>query len=300
MKAGSNLQRVLEKREFAVTCEIGPPRNANGDVIRRKAGIVKGKVDASNVTDNQSAIVRLSSMAGAAILLQEGVEPVLQITARDRNRISIQSDVLGASALGIRNMLCLTGDHPRMGNHPSAKAVFDIDSIQMLQMVRQMCEDGKFQSGEDIDFPPKAFVGAVENPFADPPAFRVMRLEKKVEAGAEFIQTQGVFDLEGFERWMAGVRERGLHEKVHILAGVMTLKSPDVADYFRRNVPEGVIQRMKKAGDPKAEGVKIAVETIEAVRKVDGVRGVHIMAPEWEEKVPEIVERAGLLPRPAI
>ena len=303
MKAGSNLEKILEKGEFAVTSECGPPKSANGDIIRQKAKLLKGKIDASNITDNQTAIVRLSSMAAATILLQEGVEPVMQITARDRNRIGIQSDLLGASAIGIRNVLLLTGDHQKFGNHPYSKGVFDLDSIQMVQMVKQMRDDKKFQSGEEMDFPPKLFIGAAENPFADPFEFRVARLGKKIMAGADFIQTQGIYDLERFEKWMAGIREKGLHKKVHILGGVIPFKSAGAAKYIARKVPgmlvpESLIERMKKASDAKAEGVKIAVETIETLRKIEGVHGVHVMAIEWEEKVPEIVEKAGLLPRP--
>jgi len=305
MKAGSNLEKILEKGEFAVTSECGPPKSANGDVIRQKAKLLKGKIDASNITDNQTAIVRLSSMAAATILLQEGVEPVMQITARDRNRIGIQSDLLGASAIGIRNVLLLTGDHQKFGNHPYSKGVFDLDSIQMVQMVKQMRDDKKFQSGEEMDFPPKLFIGAAENPFADPFEFRVARLGKKIMAGADFIQTQGIYDLERFEKWMAGIREKGLHKKVHILGGVIPFKSAGAAKYIARKVPgmlvpESLIERMKKASDAKAEGIKIAVETIASLRKIEGVHGVHVMAIEWEEKVPEIVEKAGLLPRPAI
>jgi len=303
MKAGSNLERVLEKGQFAVTAECGPPRSADGDVIRRKARIFKGKVDASNVTDNQTAIVRLSSVAGAVMLLQEGVEPVMQMTARDRNRIAIQSDLLGACALGIRNVLCLTGDHQKFGNHPQAKGVYDLDSVQMVQMVKGMRDERKFQNGEEMDFPPKLFIGAVENPFADPLELRAPRLEKKVAAGAEFVQTQGVFDIDRFSRWMGEVRARGLHNKVHILGGVIPLKSAATASYLKNSVsgivvPDPVIERMKKASDPKAEGIRIALETIDALRKVEGVHGVHLMAIEWEEKVPEILEKAGLLPRP--
>ena len=303
MRAGSNLEKILAKGQFAVTCECGPPKSANGDVIRQKAKILKGKVDAANVTDNQAAIVRLSSFAASTILIQEGMEPVFQITARDRNRIAMQSDLLGASALGIRNVLLLTGDHPRFGNHPQARGVFDLDSVQMLEVARRMRDEKRLQSGDEIDFPPKLFIGAAENPFADPFELRVARLQKKVVAGADFIQTQGVFDLERFETWMAAVREKGLHKRVHIIAGVIPLRSLVAPKSIRGTAPEialpkSLVERMKKAGDAKVEGVKIAVETIVALRKIEGVHGVHLMAIEWEEKVPEIIEKAGLLPRP--
>ncbi len=303
MKAGSNLEKVLEKGQFAVTCECGPPKSASGDVIRQKAKLIKGKVDAANITDNQAAIVKLSSFAAATILLKEGIEPVMQITARDRNRIAIQSDLLGASAVGIRNVLLLTGDHQKLGNHPEAKGVFDLDSIQMIDMARRMRDEKKFQNGEVMDVPPKLFIGAAENPLADPAEYRVPRLEKKVVAGADFVQTQGVFEVERFEKWMAAVRAQGLHKKVHIIGGVVPLKSLGAAKFVNdkvlgMTVPESLVERMKKASDAKAEGVKIALETIEALRKIEGVHGVHIMAIEWEEKVAEIVEKAGLLPRP--
>ena len=305
MKAGSNLEKILEKGQFAVTCECGPPKSANGDVIRQKAKMIKGKVDAANITDNQAAIVKLSSFAAATILLKEGIEPVMQITARDRNRIAIQSDLLGASAVGIRNVLLLTGDHQKLGNHPEAKGVFDLDSIQMIDMARRMRDERRFQNGEVMDVPPKLFIGAAENPLAEPAEYRVPRLEKKVVAGADFVQTQGVFDVERFEKWMAAVRSQGLHKKVHIIAGVVPLKSLGTAKFVNdkvlgMTVPDSLFERMKKASDAKAEGVKIAVETIEALRKIEGVQGVHIMAIEWEEKVPEIVEKAGLLPRPVL
>jgi methylenetetrahydrofolate reductase (NADPH) len=305
MKAGSNLEKILEKGQFAVTCECGPPKSADGDVIRRKAKLIKGKVDAANITDNQAAIVKLSSFAAATILLQEGIEPVMQVTARDRNRIAIQSDLLGASAVGIRNVLLLTGDHQKLGNHPQAKGVFDLDSIQMIDMARRMRDERKFQNGEEMNVPPKLFIGAAENPLADPAEYRVPRLEKKVVAGADFIQTQGVFDVERFGKWMAAVRAKELHKKVHIIAGVVPLKSIGTAKFVNEKVlgmtvPESLVERMKKASDAKAEGIKIAVETIEALRKVEGVHGVHIMAIEWEEKVAEIVEKAGLLPRPVL
>ncbi len=305
MKSGSRLESVLDKGKFAVTCECGPPKSADGNVIREKAKLLKGNADASNITDNQTAIVRLSSMAAATILLQEGIEPIMQMTCRDRNRIGIQSDLLGAAAVGIKNVLCLTGDHQKFGNHPQSKGVFDLDSIQMIDMVKRMRDEKKFQSGEEMDVPPKLFIGAAENPFADPFEFRVARLEKKVVAGADFIQTQGIYDVERFEKWMAGIREKGLDKKVHILGGVIPFKSSGAAKYIAKKVPgmlvpKDMLERMKKAQDAKAEGVKIAVETIEALKKIEGVHGVHVMAIEWEEKVHDIVEKAGLLPRPSI
>lgn len=303
MKSGSNLERVLTSGAFAVTGELGPPKSADGSVIRRKAEILRGCVDAVNITDCQTAIVRLSSIASAAILLDCGLEPVVQMTCRDRNRIAIQSDLLGAYALGAKNLLCLTGDHQKFGNHPQAKGVFDIDSIQMIAMARGMREEKKFLNGEEMAAEPRFFIGAAENPFADPFEFRAIRLGKKVQAGADFIQTQIVLNVEKFALWMEQVRKMGLHEKTFILAGVSPLKSVGMARYMKNNVPgmdvpDELIERMKGAEDPKAEGMQICVDIINQVRKIDGVAGVHIMAIEWEEAVPKIVEKAGLLPRP--
>jgi methylenetetrahydrofolate reductase (NADPH) len=303
MKASSNLQRVLDSGQFAVTAEIGPPKGSNPEIIRKHARNMKGYADAFNLTDNQTAVVRLSSWAASLVCLQEGVEPVMQMACRDRNRIAIQSDALGASALGVRNVLCLTGDHQVFGNQKEAKNVYDLDSIQELMVLRSMRDDGKTWGGDALESPPQLYLGAVENPFGDPFEFRVPRLAKKVAAGADFIQTQSIYDLDRFEEFMDGVRERGLDRKVHILAGVLPLKSAKVAQYMKNkvsgmSVPDSVIDRMKNAADPKAEGIKLCVETIDRLRQVKGVHGVHIMAVAWEEKVPEIVREAGLSPRP--
>lgn len=305
MKAGSNLEKVLEAGHFAVTAEIGPPKSANPEIVRHHARMLKGYADAFNLTDNQTAIVRLSSLASAVICLHEGVEPVMQMTCRDRNRIALQSDLLGASALGIRNVLCLTGDHQTFGNEKGAKNVYDIDSIQELLIFKKMRDEKKICGGEDLEEAPKVFLGAAENPFADPFEFRATRLAKKANAGADFIQTQAIYDMERFEKWMEGVRERGLDKKVHILAGVIPLKSVGAARYMKNKVsgmivPDSIIDRMKKAKDPKAEGIKICVEQIEYLKTVKGVHGVHIMAIAWEEIVPEIVRQAGLYPRPSV
>lgn len=305
MKAGSNLEQMLEKGEFAVTGELGPPQSADPEVIRNKVGILKGNVDAANITDNQTAIVRLSSIAAGVLMSNEGLEPVIQMTCRDRNRLAIQSDILGAASLGMKNLLCLTGDHQSFGNHPGSKNVFDLDSIQLIQMVKGMRDENKFQCGDELKVPPKMFIGAAANPFGDPFEFRVARLAKKVAAGADFIQTQGIYDIERFEKWMEGVRDRGLHEKVYILGGVIPFKSAGGARYIKNKVPgmivpDELVERMKSASDAKAEGVKIAIETIEQLKTIKGVSGVHIMAIEWEKKIPEIAEGAGLLPRPSV
>jgi len=304
VKSGSNLEMVLGRGEFAVTAEIGPPKSASDEAVRKHAQMLRGYADAFNLTDNQTAIVRLSSLASSVICLQEGVEPVMQMTCRDRNRIAMQSDLLGACAMGIRNLLCLSGDHQTFGNQRQSKNVYDIDSINQLQVFRRMRDEGRIWGDEEVmDTPPRIFLGAAANPFADPFELRVARLAKKVSAGADFIQTQAIYDMDRFERWMAGVRERGLDRKVHIMAGVIPLKSAGAARYMKNKVagmivPDSVVQRMKAASDPKEEGIRICLEQIEHLRSIKGVHGVHIMAIAWEEKVPEIVERAGLLPRP--
>jgi methylenetetrahydrofolate reductase (NADPH) len=249
----------------------------------------------------------MSSVAACVILKGLGHEPILQMVTRDRNRIALQSDIFGAYALGIRNILCLTGDHQSFGNQKAAMGVFDLDSIQLLRTVRDMRDQGTIIDGGEIQGPPKMFIGAAANPFADPVGWRVIRLAKKVEAGADFIQTQCVFSLDRFTEFMKQAREMGLTEKVSILAGITPLKSVGMARYMATRVagmevPEDLIERI--AGVPKEkqadEGIRIAVETIDAVRKIPGVAGVHIMAIEWEEKVPQILEMAGLHKRPKV
>ena len=304
VKSGSNLEKLLRKGEFVVTSELGPPRGASREDVEKKAELLKGYADAFNLTDCQTAMVRLSSIASGAILLDMGMEPVVQMTCRDRNRIAMQSDILGAASLGMKNLLCLTGDHQCFGDHPEAKGVFDLDSINQLDMFRQMRDEKKFQSGEELKSEePKLFLGAAENPFADPFQYRAARLAKKVKAGADFIQTQIIYNVEKFEEWMSMVRAMGLHEKVSILAGVTPVRSLGMAKYMKKNVPgmdvpDELIKRLEGAEKKKAEGINICLEVIERVRQIEGVSGVHIMAVEWEEIVPEITERAGLLPRP--
>ena len=305
MEEKSRLQKVLEEGNFAVTAEIGPPRSADSEAVREKVKLLKGYVDAVNITDCQTAIVRMSSLASAVIVMQEGLDPVMQMTCRDRNRIGIQSDLLGASALGIKNLLCLTGDHPKFGDHPQAKPVFDLDSVQLLSLVKGLCE-GKFLNGEEIKGKkPYFFRGAAENPFADPLEFRPIRLAKKIKAGAQFIQTQIVYNIERFKKFMKMCEEQGLLDKVYILAGITPPKSLGMLKYMKYNVPgldvpDELIKRMQSAKDKKEEGINIAVEVIEKVKEIPGVRGVHIMAIGWESIVPEIVKRAKLYPRPEI
>ncbi len=325
--AGSNLERVLRAGHFAVTGELGPPQSADAAVIREKAALLHGVCEAVNITDNQTAIVRMSSIGAGTIVLQEGLEPVIQMTCRDRNRLAIQADLLGAYALGMRNLLCLTGDHQTFGNHPTSKNVFDIDSLQLVRLVADMRDREVFQCGDPFKGEaPRFFVGAAAAPFADPIDFRPYRLAKKVAAGADFIQTQLVYDVPAFARYMEKVRELGLAEKTYILAGVGPLKSPGMARYMKNNVPgilvpDELIERMSAAGAPWAgkgkdeltkedkraraeawqqEGIQICVELIQQLREIPGVAGVHIMAIEWEEAVRPIVEGAGLLPRPVV
>jgi methylenetetrahydrofolate reductase (NADPH) len=299
----SRLQQRLSAGEFAVTAECGPPRGSNAQVIREKGELLRGVVDAVNVTDNQTAIVRMSSIAACVHLLNMGLEPVMQMVTRDRNRIALQSDVMGAYSLGIRNMLCLSGDHQRFGSQPDALNVFDIDSMNLLRTVRDMRDSGKDMSGYALNAPPRMFIGAAANPFADPFEYRVIRLAKKIDAGADFIQTQCVYNLERFKEWMRLAREEGLTERVHILAGVTPLKSAGMARYMNNkvagmDVPETVIQRMAGVAKHQAaeEGIKICLETIAELRRTKGVHGVHIMAIEWEQVVAEIVAAAGLKP----
>lgn len=306
MNSGSRLEETLVGGQFVVTAELGPPKSADVDLLKRKAEILKDHVVAVNITDNQTAVVRMSSITSAVSVLQTGLEPTIQVTCRDRNRIAIQSDILGAAALGIRNVLCLTGDHQKFGDHPQAKGVFDLDSVQLIQMLKRMRDENKFQCGDEIrnskkdpGVQPKLFIGAATNPLAEPLELAVVRLAKKIAAGAQFVQTQPVFDIQRFQEWMAAVREKQLDSKAHILAGVMPVKSHKVLNYLNKNVPgikvrDELIDRMKAASDAKGEGIKVCVETIEELRKVEGVHGIHIMAVEWEEVVPEIVKKAGL------
>lgn len=309
LKPGSNLEKILNAGHFAFTGELGPPRGTDAAVIHEKAGFLKGHVDAVNITDNQTAVVRMSSWAACLILRQDGLEPVYQMVCRDRNRLAMQSDILGAYALGIRNVLCLSGDHQKFGDHPQAKGVFDIDSMQLIRMVKQMRDEGTFQGGANILAPPRLFIGAAANPFADPFEWRVFRLEKKIEAGADFIQTQCIYNMNKFKEWLHRAREMGLTEKTRILAGITPLKSVGMARYMQKSVPgmdvpEAVIKRLQGIGNGKGkaakEGIKMACEQIEELKEMKGVSGVHLMAIEWEHRVPEIAERAGMLPRPIV
>lgn len=300
----SRLSRTLASGQFAVAAELSPPRGVGLERIERDTIILKGYVDAVNVTDNQAASVRMSSVAVCALIRQNGVEPVLQMTCRDRNRLAIQADLLGANALGIRNLLCLSGDHGRWGDHPHGKNVYDLDSIQLTRLARNMVEHGCLDNGRDINPRPEFFIGAVANPFAPPYEYRPYRLAKKAAAGARFIQTQLIYNVDRFRSFMKKVVDLGLHEKVYILAGVGPIKSVRTANFMATqvagmDVPQGLIDRMSKtprASQPE-EGISICCEIIEQVREIPGIAGLHIMAVHWAEAVPEIVNRVGLYPR---
>jgi len=307
MKAGSNLEKVLAAGHFAVTAECGPPRGADADIVRKKAAFVKGNVDACNVTDNQTSVVRMSSLAGCLLVKECGTEPLIQMVVRDRNRIALQSDLLGASAMGVKNLLCLSGDHQKFGEDPQAKNVFDIDSIQLIHMVKTMRDEGTFPSGKKLEGEPKFYIGCAVNPFADPYEIRVLRFKLKVDAGADFVQTQCIYNMAKFKQYMEDAKKMGLHDRVKILAGVTPLKSAGMAKFMKKfvagmDIPDEVIKRI--ADEPKDKqadkGIEMCVEQIQELKEIEGVAGVHVMAIEWEEKLGKIVGDAGLLPRPHV
>ncbi len=302
----TQLQKILESNHFAVTAEIGPPKNADASKIEQKASLLRGFADAFNITDNQTAVVRLSSFAGSCILKKLDMEPIFQLSCRDRNRLALQSEILGASALGIHNMLFVTGDHQSKGNHPHAKGVFDIDSIQLISLVKNLRDIHIFENTEHIkSHPPKVFIGAVENPFVSSVNLRVDRLEKKIIAGADFIQTQSVFNMHRFESWMDAVRDRGLEDRVHIIAGVTPLKSVKMMERMKFHVPgvdipDDIARRIRYADNVETEALTITSEIISQIRSTNGIHGVHITALFWEQKIPEIIRKVGLYPRPSI
>ena len=307
LKTPSKLEKILSSGKLAVTSECGPPRGSDSEIIKKKAEMIRNHVDAVNITDNQTSVTRLCSLAACIHLKLLGVEPILQMVTRDRNRIALQSDILGAASFDINNILCLSGDHQSFGDCAQGQNVHDLDSMQLIQTVRHMRDEGKFLGGDDIKCTPEMFVGAAANPFADPFEIRVPRLAKKIAAGVEFIQTQCIYNLEKFELWMNQVCDRGLDEKVYILAGVTPLKSAGMAKYMKNrvpgmDVPDEIVKRMSDTPKEKQadEGITICIETINRLKEIKGVKGFHIMAIEWEEKVPEIVERSGLFPRPVV
>jgi methylenetetrahydrofolate reductase (NADPH) len=298
--AYSHLHAVLLRGRFAVTAELGPPRGATLAPLRRKAKVLRDWIDAANVTDGQSAVVRMASWAGCMVAIQEGLEPVMQLQCRDRNRIALQADLLAASAMSIPNVLLLTGDHVRFGDQPDAKPVFDLDSIQLVWTARTMRDQHRLLSGREMKQPPAFLIGAVENPFAPPLQFRAERLGKKVAAGAQFVQTQFIFDVDIFARWMQQVRDLGLDRKCWILAGVGPVKSVRALEHMRSEVPgmyvpDTIVKRLKGVPQERvqAEGIAMCAEIIQQVREIPGVAGVHVMAFGWEEAIPEILERAG-------
>ncbi|MDR0344302.1 MAG: methylenetetrahydrofolate reductase [Nocardiopsaceae bacterium] len=298
------LRRRLQSGEQAVTAEIGPPRGADPAAIGRKVEPLRGWVDAVNITDNQSAHTRMSSWAGSLFALAAMVPPVMQVTCRDRNRIALQSDLLSAAALGIPNVLLMTGDHPRFGDHPEAKPVFDLDSVQLLWAARTMRDEGRLLSGRTLDPPPGWLIGAVENPFAPPSAFRAARLGKKAAAGAEFVQTQYVFDVPAFGRWLAEVRDLGLDQRCRILAGAGPIRSLRALAHLQRgvpgiSVPDDVGRRLRGVPQDRVadEGLRLCAEIIQQVLALPGVSGVHVMAPGFEHGIPAILEAAGVPPR---
>lgn len=300
----SRLESLLRNGEFVVCGEMAPPTGASKEPIQRKSDYFKGFVDAVNLTDNATGIVRLSSIMSSVFLSECGLEPIMQMTCRDRNRIGLQSDALGANAAGIKNLLCLTGDYQTFGNHPGAKGVFDLDSVQLIKTMDDL-NKGLFLSGDEVKPPTQLFIGGGENPFAEPMDLRIMRLGKKIWAGAKFIQTQPVFDLPRFKKWFSLVRKEGYHELAYIIAGVMPVRSAKALLYMQESVPgmsisKEYIERMQSTEDPKEEGVKICVEIIEELKNIDGICGVHIMPVMWESITSRIVNDAGLLPRPSI
>ncbi len=307
LKTSSKLEKILKQGHIAVTSECGPPRGSDPEVITKKGGMIKDHVDCVNITDNQTSMTRMCSLAACIHLKQMGIEPVLQMVTRDRNRIALQSDILGAASFDIHNILCLTGDHQSFGDCPEGQNVHDLDSMQLIQTVRHMRDEGKFLGGDEISRPPDMFVGAAANPFADPFEIRVPRLAKKIACGVEFIQTQCIYNLDKFEEWMRRLRDRGLHEKVYIMAGMTPMKSAGMAKFMKNrvpgmDVPDEIVKRLSGVEKKKQaqEGIDICVEAIQRLKEVEGVSGFHVMAIEWEEKVPEIVERSGLYPRPQV
>ncbi len=306
MKSGSRLERVLRSGRFAVTAELNPPDSADPEAVYERALVLASVCDAINATDASGANVHMSSVGVCALLTRAGYEPVMQVSCRDKNRIAIQGDLLGAAAMGVRNVLCLTGDGVQAGDQPEAKPVFDLDSTSLLRTCCILRDRGQFLSGRKLESPPKLFLGAAENPFAPPYDFRPFRLGKKIEAGADFIQTQYCFDLPRLRDFMTKVRDLGLHERAFILIGVGPLRSAKSAEWMRTHVPgvhipDAVIRRLGgvPAGGQRVEGKRLCVEIIQQVRDIAGVSGVHVMAYRQEELVAEIIEEAGLLPRRA-
>lgn len=299
-------KELLKQKNFVITAEVGPPKGSGTLKFLEKASYLKGYADAFNVTDNQTAVVRLSSFAGSLLLRRTGLQPILQMSCRDRNRIALQSDILGASALDLKNILFVTGDHQTMGNHPKAKGVFDIDSIQLIQMAKQLRDKGLFQNGEEIKTGrPDIFIGGVCNPFATPYWYRIQRLEKKADAGAEFIQTQSVFDIQRFASFMDMVTDQGLHDRLFILAGITPIKSKKMLDRMKYHVPgvdipDEIYTRLNNSQDFCHESITLTLDLLNQVKRMKGISGVHITALFWEDIIPMLVKESGNFPRPSI
>lgn len=301
MPANSPLQQRLDSGQVVVTGELAPPKGASRATIERLALAMRDHVDALNLTDNQRGIGRMSALGAGIVVQQLGIEAIVQMTCQHRNRIALQADVLSGAVCGISNFLCMTGDHPKIGDHPDTKNVLDLNSFQLIRTLRMMRDEGRFQSGAPLADAPRYFLGGVANPNIE----KVARLEKKIASGAEFIQTQIIFDIERFRQWMADARAAGLHQQAHILAGVMVIRSAQSAHFLRDHlpgsrVPDWVIERMDRAEDAEREGVRIAAELTQQMLAIEGVRGVHVMSVGWTKAIPQVIEAAGLLPRPPI
>ncbi len=304
----SHLEANLRSGVFVTTAEIVPPLDTSGAIIKQKVGWLRDYVAAANFTDNASAAARMSSIASSKICLEAGLEPVMQLQARDRNRVVIESDVMGAAGLGIRNILCLSGDHQSFGPPPLTKPdQFDMDAVQMLWMLRRMRDEAFYLDGRQIKNPPQLFLGAAASPFGAPPKYEAIRAEKKINAGAQFIQTQPIFDYDGFTDWLEALDKRNLLDKVYILAGLVPLKSARAAHFMAEQVPgvvipDDIVRRMDNAGDKEGQqeaGVAIALEIIEKLKDTPGISGLHVMAVHWEAIVPRLMDEAGL-PRPVV
>lgn len=293
-------ERVLRAGDFAITTEIAPPDSADATEVLRRAAMFDGYVDAINATDGSGAHCHMSSLGVCAILTKAGYSPILQISCRDRNRISIQGDTLGAAALGVCNVLCLTGDDVGAGDHPEAKPVFDLDSISLAQTIRTMRDEGQFLSGRKLDLEPRLFIGSSINPFVPPVHNRADQLAKKIDSGADYIQSQYCFDVPVFRDFMSRVRDMGLTERAFILPGVGILASAKTAEWMRSNVPgvhipDHIVSRLKQADKPKLEGRKICAELMQEIKEIDGVAGIHLMAYRQEKWVGDVVIRSGVL-----
>jgi len=293
-------ERVLRAGAFAVTAELSPPDSADPEEVYARARVFDGRVDAINATDGSGANCHMSSVAVCALLTRIGYSPVLQISCRDRNRIAIQGDILGAAAMGVANLLCLTGDGVQAGDHPQAKPVFDLDCLSLMEIARRLRDEGRFESGRALTDRPKMFLGAAENPFAPPYDWRPLRLAKKISAGAQFIQTQYCFDVPMLRQFMTRIDDLGLIDRVFILVGVGPLPSAKTAEWLRRHVagvhiPDAVVERLSGAAKPKAEGRKLCIELIQEIREIKGVSGVHVMAYRQEEAVAEVIDASGVL-----